>query len=65
VTAPARFLRLPAVLERTGLTKATLYRRIAAGSFPPSIKIGPAMAAWREADIDGWMENPLGWSAAA
>lgn len=65
MTAPARFLRLPAVLDRTGLTRATLYRRVAAGTFPPSVKLGPAMVAWREADIDDWMQNPAGWSMAA
>lgn len=60
-----RFLRLPAVLELTGLTRATLYRRIAAGSFPAQINLGPAMVAWRQSEIEAWMQDPMGWKKAA
>jgi hypothetical protein len=31
---PDRILRLSAVLDRTGLTRATLYRKIQQGTFP-------------------------------
>ena len=34
-----RFLRLNTVLERTGLSRATLYRKIQAGTFPKQIRI--------------------------
>lgn len=60
-----RFLRLPAVLELTGLTRATLYRRIAADTFPAQINLGPSMVAWRQSEIDAWMQDPMGWSKAA
>lgn len=35
-----RFLRLPEVLKRTGLSRATLYRRIREGHFPEPQKDG-------------------------
>lgn len=31
---PERFLRMQSVLDRTGLSRATLYRQIHDGSFP-------------------------------
>ena len=32
---PTCFLRLPEVMERTGLSRSTIYVRVAAGRFPP------------------------------
>lgn len=60
-----RFLRLPTVIAETGLTKATIYRYVAAGTFPAQVKIGPAISAWRQSDIDAWKANPIGWKSAA
>ena len=34
-----RFLRLPEVLKRTGLSTSSLYRAIAADQFPPGVPI--------------------------
>jgi predicted DNA-binding transcriptional regulator AlpA len=37
---PFRFVRLPEVLSRTGLSRSTVYRRIQEGSFPAPLVIG-------------------------
>lgn len=58
-------LRLPAVMRRTGLVKAAVYRKMAAGEFPPSVSIGTNMVAWYESDIDAWVAAPLEWRMAA
>jgi len=55
---PDRFLRLPEVLERTALSRATLYRKIAAGTFPPQIKISERCCGWRESHVTAWYKNP-------
>lgn len=60
-----RFLRVREVLDRTGLTRATLYRRIEEGQFPKQVKLGPAMVAWRQSEVEEWMEDPTGWGKAA
>jgi prophage regulatory protein len=52
------FLRLPAVLQRTSLTRSTLYRKIQQGSFPRQIKISERCAGWRQSDINDWLHNP-------
>jgi prophage regulatory protein len=59
---PDRILRLHTVLERTGLTRSTLYRKIAAGSFPRQIAISARCTGWRESAIETWIRNPMFYS---
>ncbi|KTT70147.1 helix-turn-helix transcriptional regulator [Sphingomonas sanguinis] len=58
-------LRIRDVKARTKLSSTTIYRRIAAGTFPPSTPISAGLVAWYESDIDAWVANPMGWCAAA
>ena len=60
---PDRILRLPAVLERTGLSRSTLYRKISQGTFPKQIALSIRCAGWRESAIAAWMRNPMFYSA--
>lgn len=54
-----RILRIKTVLERTGLSRSTLYRKIQNGSFPKPIVISTRCAGWRESAIKDWMRNPM------
>lgn len=54
---PDRFLRLGTVLDRTGLTRSTLYRKMQEGSFPRQHRIAERCVAWRDSDIRQWMEE--------
>jgi prophage regulatory protein len=58
---PDRIIRLNTVLARTGLSRSTIYRKIAEGTFPPQIKISVNGAGWKESDINRWVSNPVGW----
>lgn len=49
-----RFLRLPEVLDRVGLSKMTIYRKELKGTFPRRRKIGVKAVAWIESEIDDW-----------
>jgi len=44
-------LRLPAVMERTGLARPTVYLRAKQGLFPRPVKLGSRMAAWPENEV--------------
>ena len=55
---PARILRLIAVLERTGLSRSTLYRKMQEGTFPRALRISARCTGWRESDVDAWLRNP-------
>lgn len=54
-----RILRLNTVLDRTGLSRATLYRKVQAGTFPRQIRIATRCAGWRESAVNDWMRNPM------
>ncbi|MBZ9736440.1 MULTISPECIES: helix-turn-helix transcriptional regulator [unclassified Mesorhizobium] len=58
---PDRIIRLRTVLARTGLSRSTMYRKIAEGTFPAQIKISVNGAGWRESDVNQWIENPVAW----
>ena len=62
-----KLLRLPEVLEKTGLSRTRLYAAMAAGTFPKPAKLGPAAraVAWPEAEIDSWIAEQLADRAAA
>lgn len=60
---PDRILRLGAVLNRTGLTRSTLYRKIQTGTFPKQVRIATRCTGWRESAVSDWMRNPLCYSA--
>jgi prophage regulatory protein len=49
---PIRFLRLPQVKDRTGLSTSATYADGAAGTFPKPLKIGPNTSAWLEHEVD-------------
>ena len=56
-------LRIKQVRQRTGMSRATIDRREAAGAFPRRIKMGPKMVGWYESDINEVVANPAGYRA--
>lgn len=48
-------LRLPTVKERTGLSRSTIYLRMANNEFPKPISLGARSVGWLECDIDEWI----------
>ena len=59
---PDRILRLNNVLDRTGLSRATLYRKVQQGTFPPQVQIAARCVGWRESAINAWLRNPMFYS---
>jgi len=56
-----RIIRLKTVLQRTGLSRSTLYRKIADGSFPSQVRISIHGAGWRESSVNRWIADPVGY----
>lgn len=52
-----RMLRLRAVTDRTGLSKATLYRLIKKGRFPEPVRLTERAVRWPEEEIDEWLAS--------
>ncbi|MFN3727343.1 MAG: helix-turn-helix transcriptional regulator [Allosphingosinicella sp.] len=57
-----RILRIKTVLQVTGLTRSTLYRKVQRGEFPKQIKLSERCAGWRQSAVDAWMRNPMFYS---
>lgn len=53
----SRILRLPAVLQATGLSKASVYLGIRNGNFPPPVKLGARAVGWPESTIADWVKS--------
>jgi predicted DNA-binding transcriptional regulator AlpA len=62
--APA-FLRTRDVLRITSLSRATLYRRIAARRFPAPVYLGGRACGWSTAALQDWISDPEGYRAPA
>ena len=59
----SRLIGLREVQRLNSLSRASIYRGVAAGTFPKPIRLTPAgrRVAWREADVQTWLSDPLGW----
>ena len=54
-----KFLRLPAVLATTGLSKTTLEAQVSKGQFPQPFKISERAIAWTVDDIEAWKAKKI------
>jgi prophage regulatory protein len=58
---PDRIIRLKTVLARTGLSRSTIYRKIADSTFPAQLQISANGAGWHESEINRWIADPVSW----
>jgi prophage regulatory protein len=52
-------LRLPAVKTRTGLSRSTIYLRVAEGRFPTPISLGARAVGWIDAEVEAWLAGQI------
>jgi prophage regulatory protein len=52
-------VRLPDVKRSTGLSRSTIYLRIAQGIFPKPVSMGGHAVGWLEADIQQWLQRRI------
>lgn len=55
---PDKILRMRTVLQRTGLSRSTIYRKMKDGSFPNQVRISQHCRGWRESAINRWIADP-------
>lgn len=58
-------LRLPAVKTTTGLSRSTIYLRVAEGTFPKPVSLGGRAVGWLEAEIQNWLRQRIEASRTA
>jgi prophage regulatory protein len=52
-------LRLPEVKRSTGLSRSTIYLRIAEGRFPKPVSLGGRAVGWLEAEVQDWLTRRI------
>ncbi len=52
-----KILRLPEVIEITGLSRSSIYAFMKEGNFPLSINLGARAVGWKAEEIHGWIDN--------
>ena len=52
-----RMLRPPEVMERTGLSRTTIWRRVRAGTFPAPVQLGENSIGWPASEITAGIES--------
>ena len=57
--APVRVLRLPRVQARTGLSRSSIYMRVANRSFPQPVRLGARAIGWIESEVDQWIRAQI------
>jgi prophage regulatory protein len=50
-----RLLKLGGVVERTALSKSSIYRKMEIGDFPKPVNLGGRTVRWLSIDIDNWI----------
>lgn len=57
--SPGRLLKMTEVAHELSLHRATIYRMIKAGEFPPGKAITRARVVWTERDLEAWKHQRL------
>ena len=52
-----RILRMPDVINRTGLSRSTIYAFSRAGQFPGQVSLGCRAVGWVEDDVEEWLRS--------
>ena len=55
MTVPIRFIRMPELIHKVGLSRSQIYRLVSTGNFPEQRKVGSKVSVWVESEIDAWM----------
>ncbi len=51
------FFRLSQILQLLPISRATVWRKVKAGTFPKPVKLSSNITAWKVADVRAWMED--------
>lgn len=52
-----RILRTHEVIEMTGMSRPTIWRKEKAGAFPARRQLGANSVGWLESEVIAWMDN--------
>lgn len=53
----SKILRINEVVERTGLSRGSIWRRERDREFPTRVRLGGNSVGWREDEIEEWIDS--------
>jgi len=53
----SKILKLPEVMNATGLSRSSIYEFMKKGLFPKTISLGVRAVGWLESDIANWING--------
>ena len=53
------FIRLPAVLQKVGMSKSFVYDLITQDKFPKPVKVSSRISCWVAAEVDQWVQEQI------
>jgi prophage regulatory protein len=56
---PRKILRPPTVLDRTGLSRSSVYLRVTEGRFPRPVSLGARAVGWIETEVEEWIARQI------
>ena len=59
-----RIMRLKEVIEKTGLSRSTIYNLISQGKFPKQIELGARSVGWVDTEVDEWLKAKVAYRNA-
>ena len=54
-----RFIRMPDLRQKVGLSKSQIYKLIQQGEFPEPIKLGKKISVWTDSEVEEWMSKQV------
>lgn len=57
--AALAIIRRKQVEARTGLSRSTIYMKMASGTFPKPVSLGPRAVGWVESEVTDWLNNQV------
>lgn len=54
-----KIIRLPEVIQETGLSRSIIYLRMSKGDFPQSISLGDRAVGWLQKEVNQWLEQRI------
>jgi prophage regulatory protein len=52
-----KIIRLPEVVERTKISRSSIYSYVKTGTFPSPMKLSARSIGWLERDIETWINS--------
>lgn len=54
-----RFIRMPDLRKKVGLSKSQIYKLIQQDEFPEPVKLGKKVSVWVDSEVDEWMSKQV------